>query len=105
MAGDGLTPAQRWFEEHSAASPAPLRERAARYLAVGEEPELADRLAGAANAALRAVLSHPGNRSVALDLLAADALLTLALKARALADPAGLAAFAAGVSAPRESPS
>lgn len=96
MVGGELTAAQRWFEEHSAGAPAPLRERAARYLAERRAPAaLAERLAGAATDALEAVLAHPGDRSVALDLLAADALVTLALKARAVQDPAGLACFAA----------
>jgi hypothetical protein len=104
MAGGRLTPEQRWFEEHSTGAPAPLRERAAHYLAGRAEPELAERLAGAANDALGAVLSHPGDRSVALDLLAADALITLALKARALADPADLARFAASLSVPQSPP-
>ena len=100
MAGGGLTPEQRWFEEQSAGSPAPLRERAAHYLAGCREPELAERLAGAANDALSAALAHSGDRSGALDLLVADALITLALKARALADPQDLARFAAGLSVP-----
>lgn len=53
-----------------------------------------DRLGAAARAALEAVLAHPGDRSVALDLLAADALVTLALKAQAASDPRHLAQFA-----------
>jgi len=40
------------------------------------------------------VLVRPGDRSVALDLLAADALVTLALKAQAAHDPASLDRFA-----------
>jgi hypothetical protein len=43
------------------------------------------------------VLVHAGDRSVALDLLAADALVTLALLAQAQRNPAGLASFAAEV--------
>ena len=42
----------------------------------------------------RRVLAHPGDRSVALDLLAADALITLALLAQADRPPGELAAFA-----------
>jgi hypothetical protein len=56
---------------------------------------MAEDLGAAANAALRAALGHRGGRDAALDLLAADALVTLALKARAVADPASLGAFAA----------
>ena len=73
-----------------------MRERAAHYLdATAGAGAPAEHLAQAASAALDAVLAHPGDRSVALDLLAADALVTLALKARAAEDPAGLARFAA----------
>ncbi|HYC33936.1 MAG TPA: hypothetical protein VEB59_16720 [Gemmatimonadales bacterium] len=43
------------------------------------------------------MLAHPGDRSAALDLLAADALITLALLAQADRDPARLAEFAAGL--------
>jgi hypothetical protein len=95
MAGNRLTAEERWFAEHSAGAPAPLQQRAARYLTQQGDSELSTRLGGAAGDALASVLAHRGDRSVALDLLAADALLTLALKARALEDPAGLARFAA----------
>lgn len=95
MAGDGLSEAERWFAVHSAGAPAPLRERAAQYLARrADRGGLAEQLAGAATDALATVLAHPGGRSVALDLLAADALVTLALEARALEDPGALAQFA-----------
>jgi hypothetical protein len=103
MAGGGLTVGQRWFEEQSAGAPATLRECSAGYL-VGREPERAEQLAEAAQDALNAVLARPGDRSVALDLLAADALLTLALKARAREAPAELARFAATLRARRGSP-
>jgi hypothetical protein len=56
-----------------------------------------DALAGAAQQALGQVLTHPGDRSVALDLLAADALITLALLAQAQHAPEGLGEFAASV--------
>ena len=54
-------------------------------------------LAQAGRGALDQVLVHAGDRSVALDLLAADALVTLALLAQAERNPAGLASFAAEV--------
>ena len=60
----------------------------------GRQGPLPERLAGAARAALDAVLARPGDRSVALDLLTADALVTLALKAQAACDPGLLAGFA-----------
>jgi hypothetical protein len=43
------------------------------------------------------VLARAGDRSVALDLLAADALVTLALLAQAQQEPERLDAFAAAV--------
>ena len=97
MAGGRLSGSRRWFDEQSVGAPPALRERAAQYLEARSEPELPDRLARAAGAALAVVLEHPrgGDRSAALDLLAADALVTLALLAKAGADPGGLAAFAA----------
>ena len=102
MAGGGLNE-ERWLAEQSAGAPGPLRERAAEYLANwanranrANEP-LSEQLAWAARNALETVLAHPGkgDRSVALDLLTADALVTLALKAKAEEDPGGLARFAA----------
>ncbi len=95
MAGGGLKPEDSWFREHSAGAPTPLQQRAEYYLERRNESGISNRLAAAARAALGAVLTHRGDRSVALDLLAADALVTLALKASALEDPAGLARFAA----------
>ncbi len=74
-------------------APGALRDRALAYVLPGEEP-LSRRLGRAAHEALEAVLTRPGDRSVALDLLAADALVTLALKAQAAHDPAGLQPFA-----------
>jgi hypothetical protein len=94
MAGRGVTAPTAWFEEHSRGAPAPLCERAAHYLAGRSEADLAERLAGAAGTALDQVLTQRGDRAAALDLLAADALVTLALKARALEQPDTLAAFA-----------
>jgi hypothetical protein len=84
-----------WFGRESAGAPQALRDRAARFLeAQPPSGDVAEQLAAAATAALAAALAHPGDRSSALDLLAADALVTLALKARAVARPDGLAAFA-----------
>jgi hypothetical protein len=51
-------------------------------------------LAAAASRALDSVVTHPGDRSIALDLLAADALITLALLAQAEDGPAELDEFA-----------
>lgn len=54
-------------------------------------------LAASGRRALDRVLVRTGDRSVALDLLAADALVTLALLAQAQQGPEGLGAFAATV--------
>jgi hypothetical protein len=61
----------------------------------GTEPALA--LAAAGRRALERVVAHPGDRSVALDLLAADALITLALLAESQHRPERLGRFAAGL--------
>lgn len=54
-------------------------------------------LARSGRKALDRVLARAGDRSVALDLLAADALVTLALLAQAQASPERLGEFAASV--------
>ena len=84
-----------WLDRHTAAAPAALRGRVWEYaLAESGEAPIADRLARAGGRALGQVTAHPGARSVALDLLAADALITLALLAQAQTGPAELDAFA-----------
>jgi hypothetical protein len=68
------------------------------YLAAAGPDALApERLARSGRGALDRVLSRAGDRSVALDLLAADALVTLALLAQAQAAPDRLGEFAATV--------
>ena len=63
----------------------------------------AETLGAAGSTALEATLGlGPGAAARALDLLAADALVTLALQAQAEHDPAGLGAFAAGALPGRE---
>jgi hypothetical protein len=59
----------------------------------GGDPSAA--LAAASRRALDRVVGHAGDRSVALDLLAADALITLALLAAAEERPERLGEFAA----------
>jgi hypothetical protein len=56
-----------------------------------------DDLAACGRRALDRVLARTGDRSVALDLLAADALVTLALLAQAQQTPERLEAFAAAL--------
>jgi hypothetical protein len=71
-----------------------VREHA---LAVRTDESLPAALALAGREALERVVTHRGDRSVALDLLAADALITLALLAQAEEAPGELGAFAAAV--------
>jgi hypothetical protein len=76
-------------------APEALRLRAAEWLdqtPPGSDP--AARLAVAADRALAGALHRGEGRAAALDLLAADALITLALLARAESAPAALADFA-----------
>jgi hypothetical protein len=68
-----------------------------QYAGSGRRTDVPAALAAAADAALTSVLAHPGDRSVALDLLAADALVTLALLAQAEEEPQRLDAFADGL--------
>jgi hypothetical protein len=63
----------------------------------GPDAETPEWLAGAGRRALDRVLARAGDRSVALDLLAADALVTLALLAQAQTSPERLGDFAATV--------
>jgi hypothetical protein len=87
-----------WLDRHTAAAPPALRAQVREHaLAVRTDEALPAALALAGREALERVVTHPGDRSVALDLLAADALITLALLAQAQAAPGELAAFAASV--------
>jgi hypothetical protein len=87
-----------WLDRHTADGPAALRARVREHaLAVPPTEPLPAALAVAGRQALDGVVSHPGDRSVALDLLAADALITLALLAQAQRAPGELGAFATSV--------
>lgn len=70
------------------------------HAASSPDPAAPDSLAAAGRRALEQVVAHPGDRSVALDLLAADALITLALLAQAERHPERLGAFAAALVCP-----
>ena len=96
MAGDQLLGSlPEWLEQHTASAPEALHARVRGYAAeVAPDPHLPSALALAGERALARVLAHPGDRSVALDLLAADALVTLALLAQAEAAPEELEDFA-----------
>ncbi len=86
-----------WLHQRTRQGPAALRSRVHEYARVATGGTLAETLAVAAQTALAHVLSHPGDRSVALDLLAADALITLALLAQAENAPQDLEQFAGSV--------
>jgi hypothetical protein len=88
-----------WLEAKTREAPFPLRARVLEH-ALAFPPIAAthaEHLALTAQELLSKVERHPGDRSVALDLLAADALITLALLARAEEAPERLAEFATGL--------
>jgi len=87
-----------WLARSASGAPAELVDRASAWLARTEQAGSAsEQLARAGRAALQAAIDSTEGRPAAADLLAADALVTLALEARAAEDPAGLGAFAARV--------
>lgn len=93
-AGEVLTHGE-WLVERSAGAPEALRTRALRWLSQ-EPPDtpLDQALARAGERALAGALAQGEGRETALDLLAADALITLALLARAEREPESLGEFA-----------
>jgi hypothetical protein len=91
-----------WLDQHTSQAPTALRARVRQYALLAAGASLPHVLASAGQTALDQVLSHPGDRSAALDLLAADALITLALLAQAETNPDRLDEFATSViQAPR----
>ena len=87
-----------WLDARRPEVPATLSAHLRRQLAAGPEP-LPELLAARGRAALDRVLAQPGGgRALALDLLAADALVTYAFEAQAAQDPRGLVALARLVS-------
>ena len=86
-----------WLDRHTSLAPAALRERVREYALAADGESRAGTLAAAGQSALARVLLHPGDRSAALDLLAADALITLALQAQAQEAPERLEEFASSV--------
>jgi hypothetical protein len=97
--GHGVPPGLlRWLEARTAKGPAALRTRVFEHCRISTDAHsTADHLALAAEHVLAIVEEHPGDRSIALDLLAADALITLALLAQAETSPERLGAFAEGL--------
>lgn len=87
-----------WLEARTGGGPPVLRDRVLEHAAMIEEGDTAaEQVALAAERVLAIVEEHPGDRGIALDLLAADALITLALLAQAEADPDRLGAFTEGL--------
>ncbi len=90
-----VNPAGEWLRARAAGSPPDLQARVRAHL--DQAPAASDpavQLGDAGLGALRATLASPGDRAAALDLLAADALVTLALLVRAETDPGSLGGFA-----------
>jgi hypothetical protein len=83
-----------WLDQHTSQAPPALRAKVREYALQASGASLPHVLACAGQTALDQVLSHPGDRSAALDLLAADALITLALLAQAETDADCLDEFA-----------
>ncbi len=83
--------AAEWLETRLGSAPGELRDRIRSLAApVRSRTDLPRALAEAGRGALETVIAGNGNRSAALDLLAADALITLALLAQAESDPGSL---------------
>lgn len=78
-----------WFAGHTAGAPEALRLRSERFFRQAGVAELVPRLAAAGRDALAAATADGAVRAAALDLLAADALITLALLRASEEDPAG----------------
>ena len=88
-----------WLDRHTRRAPAALAECVRQHVkAVDARGSEADILARAGRHALQFVAAHPeGGRSIALDLLAADALITLALLCQAQEAPEALEEFASSL--------
>ncbi|HEY8106257.1 MAG TPA: hypothetical protein VIE46_09125 [Gemmatimonadales bacterium] len=96
--GPAPTALGTWLDQHTGRAPDALRRRVLEYAAATPPgTDVAHTLADAGAVALQRVFSRSGDRSVALDLLAADALVTLALLAQAQHGPANLGSFAAAI--------
>jgi len=90
-----VTATESWLAARIAGAPEGLRFRIHAWAdGAGPEEELAWGLAQAAGRALAAAVGQGRERAAALDLLASDALVTLALLRQAETAPEGLEAFA-----------
>jgi hypothetical protein len=93
MAGR-VSAAEAWIEARTRGAPPALLVRVREHLASVPDHTLGVRLAQAGELALRASIHSGSGREGALDLLAADALITLALLESAERDPEQLGATA-----------
>lgn len=90
-----MTTPDHWVERRTAGAPAALQACVRQNLGdTAPADSVPVTLAHAAERALRRVLGSEGGRGVALELLAADGLMTLAMLHQAEHDPAGLAELA-----------
>jgi hypothetical protein len=98
MAGGMTEPLGAWLDRHIAAAPPALRDRlVALTTALRGHHDLAPALAEAGRATVERVIASRGDRSEALNLLAADGLLTLSLLAKSESDPVELARWSAAL--------
>jgi hypothetical protein len=86
-----------WLDRHTSQAPSALRARVVQYALAVSGPLIPPSLVAASQIALDRALSHPNDRSGALDLLAADALITLALLAQAETAPDSLEELAISI--------
>ncbi len=84
----------RWFAERTDSAPEVLRGRVEAVALATDGEDLVEWLADAGEVALSEAMSAGASRVAALDLLAADALITLALLAEAERAPAMLGSTA-----------
>jgi hypothetical protein len=83
-----------WFDDRTEGAPPVLRERVRAFFDHAPQESRPARLAAAGRSALHAAIAAGDDRGAALDLLAADALITLALLSHAEDDPLTLGTWA-----------
>ena len=89
-----MTPLRRWLAARTEGAPTALRERVEAYLSATTGADGTDHLMAASRVALAAASGAEAGRAVAIDLLTADALITLSLLYQSESEPAALAARA-----------
>ncbi|MEK7380376.1 MAG: hypothetical protein AAB075_05135 [Gemmatimonadota bacterium] len=92
-----MTALDGWLAARTEGAPKALCRRVQHYLHPTEAPDAVDTLVGAARSALAAASGAEAGRSVAIDLLTADALITLALLRQSETEPGALAARARAI--------